>query len=133
MRRPALANRLLPIGINTNYSLQRSDRRVTDGSKLMNIDLEAILSHDNTEECVACRAQEMVSRALVPAAEAWETSAGLPRFAMALHGAAGLLGIMLEAGVSREEIEGAVSRLLQDLESQIAEDRAFGGPAQGTA
>jgi hypothetical protein len=99
----------------------------------MNIDFEAILSHDNTDECVACRAQEMVTRALVPAAAAWETSSGLPRFSMALHGAAGLLGMMLEAGVSREEIESAVSRLLEELESQIAEDRAFGGPAQGTA
>lgn len=99
----------------------------------MTIDLEAILNHDNTDDCIACRAHEVVMQALVPAAGAWEATAGLPQFSIALHGAAGLLGTMLAAGVAREEIEGALSRLLQDLEDQIAEDRAFGGPPQGTA
>jgi hypothetical protein len=99
----------------------------------MKIDLEALLTHDGTDDCVVCRAQELVTQVLVPAATAWETTAELPRFSLALHGAAGLLGAILVEGVSREDVEGALSRLLEDLEGQIAEDRAFGGPTQGTA
>jgi hypothetical protein len=94
---------------------------------------EAILTHDSTDECIACRAQSVVMQALIPAAAAWEATAELPRFAVALHGAAGLLGTMLEDGVSRGEIEEAVSTLLDQIEQQIAEDQTMGGPAQGTA
>jgi hypothetical protein len=64
---------------------------------------------------------------------AWEESAGLPRFSVALHGAAGLLGSMLSRGVSREAIERALSTLLDEWERQIAEDNAMGGPPQGNA
>jgi hypothetical protein len=77
--------------------------------------------------------QNLVAGVLVPATTAWETTAALPRFSIALHGAAGLLGSMLAEGIPREDIEGALSRLLDDIEGQLAEDRAIGGPTQGTA
>jgi hypothetical protein len=95
--------------------------------------LEEIITHDNTEDCVACRAQDIVAQILVPAAAAWEATSALPHFSLAIHGAAGLLGTMLAEGVAREEIEAALSRLLDDIEGQIAEDRMIGGPTQGTA
>jgi hypothetical protein len=96
-------------------------------------DFEAIITHDETENCIPCRAQELTMVALVPAAAAWEMTSGLPRFSMALHGAAGLLGSMLEEGVAREDIEHALSHLLDDIEQQIAEDGALAGPALGNA
>lgn len=96
-------------------------------------DIEALVAHDGTEDCAACRAQDLVSQVLVPAAAAWEKTAELPRFSLALHGAAGLLMGMLEDGVPREDIEGALARLLDDIESHIAEDQAIGGPVQGSA
>ena len=94
---------------------------------------EEIITHDNTEDCVACRGQDIVGQFLIPAAAAWEATSGLPHFSLALHGAAGLLGTMLAEGVSREEVEAALFRLLEDIEGQIAEDRMIGGPTQGTA
>jgi len=94
---------------------------------------EEIISHDNTEDCVACRAQDIVAKILIPAAAAWEATSGLPQFSLALHGAAGLLGTMLAEGVTRDDVEAALSRLLEDIEGQIAEDRMIGGPTQGTA
>lgn len=99
----------------------------------MPVNLTEIVTHDSTEECVACRAQDVVMRSLLPAAAAWEAAAELPRFAVALHGAAGLIGTMLEDGVSRAEVEAALATLLDDMEAQIAEDEAMGGPPQGTA
>ena len=99
----------------------------------MAVSLEEIVTHDSTEDCIACRARDFVSQVVVPAAEAWETSTDLPRFSIALHRAAGLLGGILEAGVSREEIESALSRLLDEIEEQLTENRAMGGPSQGTA
>lgn len=99
----------------------------------MTTDFAEIVTHDSTEDCVPCRARDVVVQALVPAAAAWEATAGLPRFSIALHGAAGLLGTMLQEGVPREDIEDALSGLLEEIESQIAEDRAMGGPPQGTA
>jgi hypothetical protein len=95
--------------------------------------LDVIVTHDATDDCVACRAQSVVMQALVPAAAAWEATAELPRHAVALHGAAALLGTMLEEGVSRDEVEAALSGLLDNIEQQIAEDQAMGGPPQGTA
>lgn len=71
--------------------------------------------------------------ALLPAAAAWELNNQLPRFALALHGAAGLLGAMMEGGIAREDIEAAMRTLLDDIEQQIEEDKAFGGPPRGTA
>src|ERR1017187_2579234 len=99
----------------------------------MALSLEELFTHDSTENCIACRARDFVAQIVVPAAEAWETSTDLPRFSIALHGAAGLLGGMVGDGVSREEIESALSRLLDEIEEQITEDRAIGGPPQGTA
>lgn len=71
--------------------------------------------------------------ALVPAAASWELHHDLPRFAVALNGAAGLLASMLEEGIPRDEIEAALSRVLDDIEQQIAEDKAMGGPPMGSA
>ncbi len=99
----------------------------------MTIDLKAIVEHDLTEECPVCRAQELVEFALLPAASAWELRSELPRFSVALHGAAGLLGVMLHEGVPRNKIEAALGKLLDDIEQQIAEDKVMGGPTQGTA
>jgi hypothetical protein len=99
----------------------------------MAIRLEEVVTHDSTEDCVACRARDFVAQIVVPAAEAWETSTDLPRFSIALHGAAGLLGSMLAEGVAREDIESALSRLLDEIEEQLTEDRTLGGSPQGTA
>ncbi len=99
----------------------------------MSIDLNSLIEHDLSDECPICRTQDMVHIALLPAAAAWELNNQLPHFALALHGAAGLLGAMLEEGVPREEIEMALSALLDDIESQIDEDKTFGGPPRGTA
>jgi hypothetical protein len=99
----------------------------------MAIDLEELITHDSSDHCVVCHAQDIVSLTLIPAAAAWEATAGLPRFSTALHGAAGLLGSMLAEGIPRGEIEAALSGLLDDIEKEIAEEGALAGPAQGTA
>ena len=57
----------------------------------------------------------------------------LPRFSVALHGAAHLLGAMIGEGVKRADIEAALSELLDDIESGINEDAVMGGPPQGSA
>jgi hypothetical protein len=44
-----------------------------------------------------------------------------------------LLGVMLADGVPRDDVEAALTKLLDEVEGQVAEDRALGGPAQGTA
>lgn len=95
--------------------------------------LEDLLEHDLSDDCPVCRAQDIVDAALVPAAAAWETRNELPRYSVALYGAAALLAAMLEDGVPREAIDGALGQLLDDIEQQIAEDGAMGGPPQGTA
>lgn len=99
----------------------------------MSIDLSEITEHDLSDDCPVCRAQEFTELVLLPAAYAWEATGALPRFSLALHGAAGLLGAMLQEGVAREEIESALSGLLDELEMQIAENETMGGPPQGTA
>jgi len=99
----------------------------------MPIDLNSITEHDMSDECPVCRAQNIVDMALLPAAAAWEVRNELPRLSVALHGAAGLLSALLEEGVPRDEVETALSRLLDDIEQQMAEDEAMGGPTQGTA
>ena len=99
----------------------------------MKIDLEELVTHDSTEDCIVCHAQEISSQTVVPAVMAWEDAAGLPRFSVALHSAAGLLGAMLARGVPRADLERTLSGLLDDIERQIAEDDAMGGPPQGTA
>ncbi len=95
--------------------------------------LDEILTHDSTDDCVACRSRDFVAEVLVPAVAAWEASAELPRFALALHGAAGLLRPVLADGVPRDEIDAALARLLDEIETQVLEDGALGGPAQGSA
>ncbi len=99
----------------------------------MTRDLDPLIQHDLSDDCLVCRAQDVVAMALMPAAAAWETDNGLPRFSVALHGAAELLGAMLQDGVTREAVETALGELLDDIELRLAEDEALGGPPQGTA
>ncbi len=99
----------------------------------MHIKIEDLVSHDETDECVVCRAQDIVSFMLVPAVAAWEHANQLPSHALSLHGAAALIGFMLQDGARREDVEHALAKLLDDMEQQIAEERVFGGPPQGTA
>ena len=101
--------------------------------KAMSVDLKELTDHDHSDECPVCRAQNIVQSALLPAASAWETNDELPRFSVALHGAAELLGVMLEEGISREDIESALGQLLDDIELRTAEDKALGGPTMGSA
>jgi len=70
---------------------------------------------------------------LVPAAAAWEASEELPRYSVALHGAAELLGVMLEEGIAREQIDATLAKLLDDIERGVGEDDVMDGPAQGSA
>lgn len=99
----------------------------------MRTNLDELVHHDASEECPVCRAQELVNTALLPAAAAWEANGELPRFSIALHGAAELLGVMLAEGVQRDDIEKALGELLDEIEQQIAEDKLMGGPPQGSA
>jgi hypothetical protein len=99
----------------------------------MHPDLDDLVAHDMSDDCPVCRAQEVVALALLPATAAWEASYELPRYALALHGAAELLGVMLAEGASRARVEEVLGQLLDDIEQRIAEDRTMGGPPQGTA
>ncbi len=99
----------------------------------MPIDLNTLIEHDMSDNCPVCRAQDLVDAVLLPAAAAWEIRSELPRMSIALHGAAGLLSALLGEGVPRDDVEAALSRLLDDIEQQIAEDEVMGGPPQGTA
>ncbi len=99
----------------------------------MSVNFDELTHHDNSDECPVCRAQEIVGRALIPAAAAWESNDDLPSFSIALHGAAGLLGVMLAEGLPRQDIEAALGTVLDDIESQINEAGVLGGPTQGSA
>ena len=99
----------------------------------MLVNLATLVDHAGDDDCSTCRAQEIAASILVPAVAAWEATQSLPRFSLALQGAAGLLGMMIEDGFDRHEVEEAFSRALDDIEQQIAEDKALGGPPQGTA
>ena len=99
----------------------------------MTADLDHLIQHDLSDDCLVCRAQDVVAMALMPAAAACEVDNGLPRFSVALHGAAELLGAMLRDGCARDAVEAALAELLDDIELRIAEDEALGGPPQGTA
>ncbi len=99
----------------------------------MTIDLTSLADHDLSDDCPVCRAQHIVRTALLPAAAAWEANDELPRLSVALHGAAELLGVILEEGVRRTDVEAALGRLLDDIEQRIAEDRVMGGPPRGSA
>ena len=50
-----------------------------------------------------------------------------------MHGAVTLLGVMMEEGVPRRELEAALSDLLDEIEDGIKEDAVMGGPPQGSA
>jgi len=95
--------------------------------------LDHLIEHDMSDDCLVCRAQDVVAMALMPAAAAWEVDNGLPRFSVAIHGAAELLGVLLQDGLAREAVEAALAGLLDEIELRIAEDGALGGPPQGTA
>lgn len=99
----------------------------------MSVDLTPLIDHDLSDDCPVCRAQDIVMATLLPAASAWELHNELPRFSVALHGAAELLGAMLEEGVGRKEVDAALARLLDDIEARIGEERAMGGPTRGSA
>lgn len=99
----------------------------------MTIDLETLANHDLSDDCAVCRAQDVVGMALLPAAAAWELANELPRFSVALHGAASLLGVMMEDGVPRRDLETALSELLDEIEAGINEEAVMGGPPQGSA
>lgn len=99
----------------------------------MAVDLQQLTQHHMTDECPICHTQQMVRGALVPAAAAWEASEELPRYSVALHGAAELLGVMLEEGIAREQIDATLAKLLDDIERGVGEDDVMGGPAQGSA
>ena len=99
----------------------------------MAIDLTDLTEHDQSDECPVCRAQDVVHAALLPAASAWEANSQLPRFSVALHGAAELLGAMLQDGVERQEVDAALCDLLDEIEQRISEDQVMGGPPKGNA
>lgn len=99
----------------------------------MKIDLDKLIHHDASDDCPVCRTQDIVGAILVPAAAAWEQHNDLPLCSMALHGAAGLLAVMLQDGVPRDRIEEALGKVLDDIELQIEEDGTMGGPPQGSA
>lgn len=99
----------------------------------MNSELESLITHDFSDDCPACRAQDITAYTLIPAAAAWETANELPRFSLALNGAAQLLGAMLAEGVMRKDVEEALGILLDEIETQIEEEGIMGGPPQGTA
>ena len=99
----------------------------------MDDQIKKLIQHDMSDDCPVCRAQDVVAMALMPATAAWEMANELPRFSLALQGAAGLLGAMLEEGVDRGDIEKAIGDLLDDIEAEIKEDQVMGGPPQGSA
>ena len=99
----------------------------------MNNDLEKLITHEYSDDCMVCRAQDVVAFSLVPAAAAWETANELPQYSVALNGAAQLLAAMIADGLPRNDVEEALKTLLDDLEEQIKEEGVFGGPTQGNA
>ncbi len=99
----------------------------------MSIDFDDITTHDQSDDCVACRAQDIVGYSLVPAVATWEESYQLPRHALAVHGAAGLMAYMIQSGAGRDEVERAVAKVLDDYEAQAADDGLLNVPPQGTA
>jgi len=99
----------------------------------MDDQIKKLSQHDMSDDCPVCRAQDVVAMALMPATAAWEMANELPRFSLALQGAASLLGAMLEDGIDRGDIEKAIGDLLDDIEAEIKEDQVMGGPPQGSA
>ena len=100
---------------------------------LLPFDFKELVNHDLSDDCPVCRAQELADAALVPATAAWEMRNDLPQFSLALHGAAGLLGAMMQGGLPRESVMAALEVALDEIEQNTAEEDALGGPAQGNA
>ena len=99
----------------------------------MSSTFDDIITHDASDECLACRAQDIVNASLVPAVAAWEDAYQMPRHSLAVHGAASLMAYMLQNGVARPDIEKAVASILDDYQQQMAGDGLLSGPHQGTA
>lgn len=99
----------------------------------MRANLENLVQHDLSDDCPVCRAQHLTESTLLPATAAWEMQNELPQYSLALHGAAGLLGAMLQEGYSREEIMEALHLALDDIEQHLPGEDALGGPPQGNA
>ncbi|MEK9684475.1 MAG: hypothetical protein VW226_08000 [Rhodospirillaceae bacterium] len=99
----------------------------------MNSDLEKLLTHEYSDDCTTCKAQDVAALSLVPAVAAWETAYELPQYSIALNGAAQLLGAIIADGVARSDVEDALRQLLDEVEEQIREEGLLGGPPQGTA
>jgi hypothetical protein len=115
--------------IGLKHRLHRGLRR----NLVMSSTFDDIITHDASDECLACRAQDIVNASLVPAVAAWEDAYQMPRNSLAVHGAASLMAFMIQSGVARKEIESAVAKIVDDYELQIAEEGLLGGPHQGTA
>ena len=75
----------------------------------MHNDLKRLLAHEYSDDCMVCRAQDVVAFSLVPAAAAWETANELPQYSVALNGAAQLLAAMIADGLSRNDVEEALN------------------------
>ena len=87
------------------------------------IDIDELVSHDDGEDCVVCLSSD-ISASI-------EEVHDLPRGALALHGAAGLLAAMIEAGVPRHQVEAGLFALLDEFEQIKAEQDL--GMVQGNA
>ncbi len=97
------------------------------------LDLISLLDHNLGGDCPVYRAQGAIQIALLPAAAVWKLNDELPRFTVALHGAAEHLGAMLPESVERSDIEAALTRLLDDVDARIAEDQVIGASPKGSA
>jgi hypothetical protein len=96
--------------------------------------LESWITHDHYVDCIACRCSELAANIVGQAVAAWEVSKDLPRGSLALFGAAGLLAALLVDGYSRQEIEKALSELLDEIETDVAAAvSALGGLSGGNA
>ena len=95
------------------------------------IDIDELVSHDDGEDCVVCLSSDISASVVVPAVLTWEEVHDLPRGALALHSAAGLLAAMIEAGVPRHQVEAGLFALLDEFE-QIKAERDL-GMVQGNA
>ncbi len=100
---------------------------------MMSTTFDKIITHDESDDCPVCRAQDIVNYSLVPAVAAWEEAYQMPSHSLAVHGAASLMAFMIQNGVAREDIEKAVAQILDDYEMQMAGEGLLSGPHQGTA
>ena len=73
--------------------------------------IKKILAHEYSDDCMVCRAHDVVAFSVVPAAAAWETANELPQYSVALNEAAQLLAAMIADGRSRSDVEEALNAL----------------------